>query len=84
MVSLGGIAGNRDHVEAHGAHAGHGLQLLRWTAPPSSAARIMPASQTRGMKAPDRPPTEDDAMTPPFFTASFSMASAAVVPGPPH
>ena len=23
-------------------------------------------------------------MTPPFLTASFSMASAAVVPGPPH
>ena len=23
-------------------------------------------------------------MTPPFFTASLSMASAAVVPGPPH
>ena len=36
------------------------------------------------MNAPDRPPTDDDAMTPPFFTASFSRASAAVVPGPPH
>ena len=33
-----------------------------------------------GMKAPERPPTEEDAMTPPFFTASFSSARAAVVP----
>ena len=30
------------------------------------------------------PPTWLDAMTPPFFTASLSMASAAVVPGPPQ
>ena len=44
----------------------------------------MPASSDTGMKAPDRPPTLLDAMTPPFFTASLSMASAAVVPGPPH
>ena len=34
--------------------------------------------------APDRPPTDELAMTPPFFTASLSIASAAVVPGPPH
>ena len=51
---------------------------------PVSAARIMPASSDTGMNAPDRPPTDDDAMTPPFFTASLSRASAAVVPGPPH
>ena len=51
---------------------------------PASAARIMPASSDTGMNAPERPPTLDDAMTPPFFTASLSMASAAVVPGPPH
>ena len=51
---------------------------------PSTAARIMPASSETGMKAPDRPPTEEDAMTPPFLTASFSSASAQVVPGPPH
>ena len=44
----------------------------------------MPASSDTGMNAPDRPPTDDEAMTPPFFTASFSMARAAVVPGPPH
>ena len=46
--------------------------------------RIMPASSDTGMNAPERPPTLDDAMTPPFFTASLSMASAAAVPGPPH
>ena len=33
------------------------------------------------MNAPERPPTCDDAMTPPFFTASVSSASAAMVPG---
>ena len=51
---------------------------------PSTAARIMPASSDTGMNAPERPPTEEDAMTPPFFTQSLRSASAAVVPGPPH
>ena len=51
---------------------------------PSTAAWIMPASSDTGMKAPERPPTEDDAMTPPFLTQSFRRARAAVVPGPPH
>ena len=51
---------------------------------PDSAARIMPASSDTGMNAPERPPTLLDAMTPPFLTASLSMARAAVVPGPPH
>ena len=37
-----------------------------------------------GMKAPDRPPTELDANAPPFLTASFSSATAAVVPGAPE
>ena len=50
---------------------------------PASAAAIMPASSDTGMNAPESPPTWDDAMTPPFFTASLSSASAAVVPGPP-
>ena len=36
------------------------------------------------MKAPDRPPTEEEAITPPFFTQSLSSARAQVVPGPPH
>ena len=36
------------------------------------------------MNAPDRPPTLEDAMTPPFLTASFSMARIAVVPQPPQ
>ena len=36
------------------------------------------------MNAPDRPPTWLEAMTPPFFTASLSMASAAVVPWAPQ
>ena len=35
------------------------------------------------MNAPESPPTDDDAMTPPFLTASVSSASAAVVPGAP-
>ena len=57
------------------------LSMLR---APASTAEIIPASSDTGMKAPDRPPTWLDAMTPPFFTASFSRASAAVVPWPPH
>ena len=44
----------------------------------------MPSSSLTGIKAPDSPPTEEDAMTPPFFTASFSRASAAVVPWVPQ
>ena len=51
---------------------------------PSSAARIIPASSETGIKAPERPPTWLDAMTPPFLTASFSRASAAVVPWVPQ
>ena len=51
---------------------------------PHSTAWIMPASSETGMNAPDRPPMEEVAMTPPFFTESLSMASAAVVPGPPQ
>ena len=51
---------------------------------PVLAAFIMPASSVTGMKAPDNPPTEEDAITPPFFTASLSIASAAVVPCVPH
>ena len=47
---------------------------------PLSAAAIMPSSSDTGMKAPDRPPTWPEAMTPPFLTASFKSASAAVVP----
>ena len=51
---------------------------------PHRAASIMPASSETGMNAPDSPPTEEEAMTPPFFTASLSRARAAVVPQPPH
>ena len=51
---------------------------------PLFAAAIMPASSLTGMNAPERPPTCEDAMTPPFFTASLSRASAAVVPCAPH
>ncbi len=43
----------------------------------------MPASSLTGMKAPESPPTEEDAMMPPFFTWSFNRARAAVVPGQP-
>ncbi len=53
--------------------------LSRWRAPERAAA-IMPSSSLTGMKAPDRPPTWEEAMTPPFFTASLSRARAAVVP----
>ena len=51
---------------------------------PERAAAIMPSSSLTGMKAPERPPTLEEAMTPPFFTASFSMARAAVVPWVPQ
>jgi len=36
---------------------------------PASTAAIMPASSDTGMKAPERPPTLELAMTPPFLTA---------------
>ena len=51
---------------------------------PHSAALIMPSSSDTGMNAPDRPPTWLDAITPPFFTASFNMARQAVVPQQPQ
>ena len=51
---------------------------------PQRAASIMPASSETGMNAPDSPPTDEEAMTPPFLTASFKRARAAVVPQPPH
>ncbi|CDD86692.1 unknown [Collinsella sp. CAG:289] len=44
----------------------------------------MPASSETGMKAPERPPTLELAITPPFLTASFNIARAHVVPGPPQ
>jgi hypothetical protein len=50
---------------------------------PADAASIMPISSLTGMNAPLSPPTWFDAITPPFFTASLSSASAAVVPGAP-
>ena len=51
---------------------------------PDFAASIMPWSSLTGMKAPDKPPTLEEAMTPPFLTASLRMARQAVVPTPPH
>ena len=36
------------------------------------------------MNAPERPPIDEVPIAPPFLTASFSSASAAVVPGPPQ
>ena len=50
---------------------------------PASAASIMPSSSDTGMNDPERPPTREHAMRPPFFTASLSRASAAVVPCAP-
>ena len=57
---------------------------LSRTRVPFSAAAIIPSSSDTGMKAPDRPPTWLEAITPPFFTASFSNAKAAVVPWVPQ
>ena len=51
---------------------------------PRFTASIIPASSDTGINAPERPPTLEDAITPPFFTASFSIASAAVVPCAPQ
>ena len=50
---------------------------------PASTALIIPASSETGIKAPDRPPTWLQAITPPFLTASFNKAKAAVVPWVP-
>ena len=50
----------------------------------SLAAAIIPASSVTGMNAPESPPTFEEAITPPFLTASFNIASAAVVPQAPH
>ena len=38
---------------------------------PEAAAAIMPSSSLTGMNAPESPPTDEDAITPPFFTASL-------------
>ena len=51
---------------------------------PLAAASIMPMSSLTGMNAPDRPPTAELAITPPFLTASLSSMSAAVVPCVPQ
>ena len=47
---------------------------------PECTASIIPLSSETGMNEPDRPPTREHAIMPPFFTASLSRASAAVVP----
>ena len=38
---------------------------------PQRAAAIIPASSETGIKAPERPPTKLEAITPPFLTASL-------------
>jgi uncharacterized protein len=43
-------------------------------------SEIIPASSETGMNAPDNPPTCELAIIPPFLTASFNIAKAAVVP----
>ena len=50
---------------------------------PFSAAEIIPSSSLTGINAPDKPPTLELAITPPFLTASFKIARQAVVPCPP-
>ena len=51
---------------------------------PQLTAAIMPSSSLTGINAPDKPPTKEDAIVPPFFTASLSIARAAVVPQAPQ
>ena len=51
---------------------------------PFSATSIIPSSSDTGIKAPDNPPTKELAIVPPFFTASLSIARAAVVPQAPQ
>ena len=51
---------------------------------PLFAASIMPASSETGINAPESPPILEQAITPPFLTASLSRARAAVVPCVPH
>ena len=51
---------------------------------PARTASIMPSSSETGMKAPERPPTWEEAITPPFLTASLRRARAAVVPCVPQ
>ena len=83
ITSAGGISRNIDHIEADRAHRRHGFQLsIRRQ--PQRAASIIPASSVTGMNAPERPPTWEEAITPPFFTASLSRARAAVVPWAPQ
>ena len=50
---------------------------------PDLTASIMPLSSETGMKEPDNPPTREQAIMPPFLTASLSRAKAAVVPWVP-
>ena len=50
--------------------------------PLRAASEIFKSSLT-GMKAPLKPPTLELAKAPPFLTASFSNAKAAVLPGTP-
>ena len=64
---------------SHRTNTGHGLKFFQARAPVLTAS-IMPASSLTGMNAPLSPPTCDEAITPPFFTASFKRARAAVVP----
>ena len=47
---------------------------------PLITASIIPASSDTGINAPLSPPTCEHAITPPFLTASFKSANAAVVP----
>ena len=47
---------------------------------PFNTLSIIPASSETGINAPLKPPTCEQAITPPFLTASFKSANAAVVP----
>ena len=78
-ITASSVSPGRNHIQPDRADRRHRLQLLQPGTPASTAA-IIPSSSETGMNAPDRPPTEDEAITPPFLTASLSSASAAVVP----
>ena len=51
---------------------------------PAVTASLIAWSSITGMNAPERPPTDEEANEPPFFTASLSIITAAVVPGAPR
>ena len=76
------IAGNNDHIQPYAANSGHGFEFFKRQDTlfrRLNHARVLADRDERTGKA----STDPLAMTPPFFTASLSIASAAVVPYAP-